>query len=385
MFAMSMIWGIDQAAGEPPNTRAEIMAAHTFDKTYREALVSLPIVVRDVSGNDHTTEFQLTYVRPAGEGPFPLAIMHHGRGPDRSYPSRRRGDRIVSYFLRRGFAVLIPTRVGYGGLGGTIDIETGLRGCDEIGIEQQISSVRSHTLASLAFARAQAWADASRVMIAGASVGGYTSIAGTTHGVPGVIGVLNFAGGSGGSPKRSPMLPCRPERIEAAMARAGRAATVPSLWVYAENDKYWGPKHPRAWHSAYANAGGKAEFLMLPPYENDGHEVGSAVYLWRHTADAFLGSLGFKPPRTTDAPPASSFAKLDEITKLPVVGKTTVSGYERFLRTDLPRAFVLAPSGAWTYRSGQSLGLREALEQCRAVHKVECKAYAVDDDVVWTP
>ena len=37
------------------------------------------------------------------------------------------------------------------------------------------------------------------------------------------------------------------------------------LWIYAENDTFFGLLYPSDMHDAYTNAGGKAEYHMLPP------------------------------------------------------------------------------------------------------------------------
>lgn len=372
------------ARAEPPVLRPEVMDAHKFDADSNETLVTLPVKVQIADGSYRTVEFQLTVFRPVGPGPFPVALMHHGRGPDRTYPSRIRGNRLVTYFVRRGFAVLVPTRTGYGGLGSRIDPELGLRACDEISTDRQISSVAAHSLAALDYAKAQPWADMRRVIVSGGSVGGYTSVVAAARGVPGAIAVMNFAGGAGGNPKKSPNKPCNPERITKAFAKAGQTLRLPTLWVYAANDLYWGPELPKMWHAAFTKAGGRAEFVALGTIEGEGHQVVRDGFTgWRKPADAFMAKLGFNAPVTLDAPRPSDFAALDDVAKLPLQSAAAQAGYRNFLRADLPRVFVLSPGGGWAYRSGKPGGLADALALCAKGAKVACTAYAVDDAVVW--
>jgi dienelactone hydrolase len=377
------------AAAEPPTARPEVMAAHRFDASLNETLVSVPITVETADGVRHETAFQLTHFRPAGAGPFPLAVLHHGRGIDNSYPSRHRTMQITTYFLRRGFAVLVPTRMGYGGLGNAIDPERpSSPRCDLRGAELQVNAVAAHTFATLTYAAALPWADPKRVVIAGGSVGGYTSVATASREVPGLAAVINFAGGVGGNPKRRPGNPCAPERLTALFSKIGGAVPVPTLWIYAENDKYWGPQHPRDWHGAFVKSGGTAELLMLGPTGDDGHEVAVEGFAkWRPVADAFLvrlgPRLGVTLPRTPGAPPATSYAKLDEAEKVPANPSGKGQGYARFLRADVPRAFVIAPSGSWAYAAGRADALKEALRRCEESAKQACEPYAVDDTVVW--
>jgi dienelactone hydrolase len=369
---------------EPPGLRPEVMDAHKFDAEFNETLVTVPVSVKTADGVLRKAEFQLTIFRPAGAGPFPVAVFNHGRGFDRDYPSRIRGSRLVYYFLRRGIAVLVPTRVGYGGLGLKPDPEIGLRSCSEEGIELQIASVAAHNLAALAYAKTLPWADTSRVIVSGASVGGYTSIAAAARGIPGAIAVMNFAGGAGGNPKKTPGKPCGPDRITKVFAKAGETLRAPTLWVYAENDLFWGAALPRMWHDAFKRAGGVGPFVNAGVVEGEGHNVVfNGFHVWRRSADAFLAGFGFKSPMSENAPARSGYAALDDVSKLPAKAATTEQGYRSFLRSDIPRTFALAPSGAWSIRAGKPSSMQDALTACAALAKQACKAYAVDDEVVW--
>jgi dienelactone hydrolase len=375
-----MAWGAKPSSAEPPQVRPEVLDAHRFDARYNESLVTLEA---ELANGRH--EFQLTVFRPSGPGPFPVVVYHHGRGPERSYPSRQRGTLIAGYFIRRGLAVLMPTRVGYGGLGVGFDPERG-GSCGLRDIEGQANAIAAHTAAALDWAGKQAWLDAKRVVLAGGSVGGHAVIANSAVPPRGLVGVINFAGGAGGSPRRKPGEPCNPARFIAYFGNAGAKSRVPTLWVYAENDRYWGARHPVAWHQAFVTAGGNARFVQLPPVGEDGHQfIGAGFSKWRPPVDAFLASLGLQPPRTTEAPPASGFAPLEAVDRVPVAAASGRKGYERFLERDLPRAFVIGPRGTWLYKAAQAEALREALEDCRRKFKGECRPYAVDDQVVWKP
>jgi hypothetical protein len=43
------------------------------------------------------------------------------------------------------------------------------------------------------------------------------------------------------------------------------------LWIYAENDSYFGPELTKRMHNAFTAAGGDAEYHLLPAFGNDGH------------------------------------------------------------------------------------------------------------------
>ena len=61
-------------------------------------------------------------IRPAGSGPYPLALISHGAprdGSSRPGMSANRLYRQATEFARRGFAALIVMRRGYATSGGT--------------------------------------------------------------------------------------------------------------------------------------------------------------------------------------------------------------------------------------------------------------------------
>jgi invasion protein IalB len=63
------------------------------------------------------------------------------------------------------------------------------------------------------------------------------------------------------------------------------------LWIYAENDSYFGPELTKRMHDAFVTAGGNAEYRMLPPFGSDGHfmiDSPDAVSLWSPLVSQFL-------------------------------------------------------------------------------------------------
>ncbi|MEA2985425.1 MAG: hypothetical protein QOD94_1679 [Alphaproteobacteria bacterium] len=349
-----------------------------------ETIVKLPVTVRLVSGKQHTGKIVLTYYRPAGDGPFPIAIVNHGRSgqkEERAATPRFRETLLAQYFVRRGFAVFVPTRLGYGDSGVEIDPDAPLGSCSDPDYRPGLQVMLAQTIATANFAKSLPWADGRRLIIAGQSYGGFAAVAASANNQLGALAAINFVGGGGGLWKK-PGQPCGPASIAAAMAEAGKQAKVPMLWLYAENDSLWGGELPRKWHAAYLKAGGKAQMLMLPPVPENGHYLArTAFQQWRPVADQFLEAFGFPPPRSADAPAATDFARLDEVDKLPFT-KTGKEGYQKFLRADLPRAFAVSTRGAWASRSGEN-AIERALQACREYSVGTCHLYAVDDAVVF--
>jgi dienelactone hydrolase len=383
MLALLLL-GLTATRSEPVSTRPEVLGPARLEAALNESVLTLPVTITLANGRRQTVETMLTVFRPSGAGPFPLVILSHGRNSDRTEQSRTRMLSVAAFFVRRGFAVLVPHRVGYGGFT-AIDPERGGVACSDASARQQIDAVRAHVSAALDAAQKQAWADAKRVLLVGQSVGGYTSIATAALGHSGVVGVINFAGGAGARMKAPPGKPLCPERVERVLRSAGQTLRLPTLWIYGRNDRFWGAEWPKRWHAAFRSAGGVGELVFIDNAPGDGHGAIGEINLWRRSVDAFLKTLGVKPPAAAGAPPATAFARLDEIEKLPATSERARTGYMRFLRGDLPRAFVVGANGSWAFQNGRSNALADALAECARHAKSDCKPYAVDDAVVWTP
>ena len=139
---------------------------------------------------------------------------------------------------------------------------------------------------------------------------------------------MNFVGGLGGLPTR-PGRPCNPNNVMALLAEAGRNNTIPTICLYAENDANFGAAVPREWLAAYVAAGGRAEFHMLPPLGDDGHNIiGPGTKHWLPLVDEFLMANGFKPRQLPpDAPQPSQFAPLEDTAKVPLVNDKGRAAY----------------------------------------------------------
>lgn len=365
---------------EPPKLAEDI----------HETVTKLPVTVTLYSGKSHTGNMIVTYFRPDGPGPFPVVVINHGRNSakeKRAVPPRQRYTAVARYWTRRGFAVFVPTRLGYGDAGLDPDPEFSGPGCgDQKRLTVPMNAMLKQTTATLEFAKTFPWADMKRIVVMGQSYGGFGAVGASAEKWPGVLATINFSGGAAGRPETYPRNPCAPDQTASIIADAGKHAARPMLWLYAQNDQYWGADWPRKWHTAYVKGGGKAEMVMFPPVDDDGHKlIGKGFRLWRPALDRFLEKLGFALPKTPNAPSATDFARLEQADKLPYVKEAVRSdGYQKFLDADLPRAFVVSTTGTWVWRSSEGAADR-ALAWCRERSKGSCHLYAVDDTVVFKP
>jgi pimeloyl-ACP methyl ester carboxylesterase len=69
---------------------------------------------------------------------------------------------------------------------------------------------------------------------------------------------------------------------------------VPTLWIYAENDTYFPPALSRRLADAFAAAGGKADYVLLPPVGGEGHAA-IRSNAWERPLVTFLAALPEAP------------------------------------------------------------------------------------------
>jgi dienelactone hydrolase len=317
-------------------------------------------------------------LRPSGSGIFPLALMSHGapRGGEAARaamsPYRMYGQAIE--FARRGFAALVVMRRGYGDSGGRYAENSG-----PCASRDYLRSARASAEDLRAAIRAmQNRTDVStNGMIAiGSSAGGFASIALAATEPPGLVAVISFAGGRG---SRADDDVCDEPALVRAFATFGRTARIPMLWIYAENDKFFGPDLVRRMHAGFTAAGGRAQLIEAPAFGNDGHTLFSrGIPLWTPMVDRFLREHNLGTREVAAAPlPAT-------LSPPPWLRAKGRSAFEAYLAASPHKAFAASPTGSFGYRSGQRSGAAAqdaALAGC-AKFSDECAVYAVDEELV---
>jgi dienelactone hydrolase len=254
-----------------------------------EDVASVPVAVRDASGRDVGRDLVVTVLHDPANGRAPLLVLSHGRGPNRESMPRVRFPVVARFFVEHGYTVVMPTRIGYGPTGGP-DVETRGAACRDADFAPGFRVAADQTQQVIDWAAKRDDVDASRIVLAGVSYGGATSLALGARNPPGVVAVVNFSGGSGGDKDRSPRRPCHPDRVGDAYAGFGAATHVPTLWLYSENDLFWGADIPKAWFARYREGGAPTRFVAEPPVGDNGHELMTrGMALWRDEVTTFLG------------------------------------------------------------------------------------------------
>ena len=365
-------WAQDDKSG----TAAEVLA-----KDMREEMVQTQATVKDMHGRQETMPVPMTVYRPEGDGPFPLVVFNHGRAGSakRASQGRYRPEAVARYLVAKGFVVLVPNRIGYWQTYGSFDPEYSACGP----IDAMSIAASDQVLATVEFAKTLPYVDASRWLVAGQSVGGLTTVATVGRAPAGLLGGINFSGGTGGDPDARPGRPCNPTATARYWGEIAKNATVPMLWLYWENDKFWGPDIPKTWHKAWVEGGAEALFSAFGPSGSNGHfGLTEDMGHWLPVVDEFLARLGFDRPAIVKPPPATAFAAIDAVDAVPV-RPSNKAAYSKFLDLAKPRAFAVSTQGGFGFANGD-YAVGRALGNCQRYGK-PCALYAVDADVVWKP
>ncbi|HEY2842765.1 MAG TPA: hypothetical protein VGJ09_03910 [Bryobacteraceae bacterium] len=240
-------------------------------------------------------------VRPVGPGPFPLAVMNHGVSLDaheRSFFPQVEFRDAAMWYARRGYMVVAPTGPGYGATG--LDVpERGLfsvfyskiGNCDHPNFHDAGMAAALLDKWIIDYMTEQKYAKPDSTIVIGQSAGGWGAIALSSQNLPSVKALIVFAGGRGGRVGGKPNNNCAPDKLVEATADFGRSARVPMLWIYIENDTFFGPGISKRMHAAYTGAGGDAEYHLMPPFGNEGHffiDSPEAIPLWSPLVSQFL-------------------------------------------------------------------------------------------------
>lgn len=260
-----------------------------------EEIVQIPVEVRDIYARAHKHVITVTVFRDTGRTKSPFLVLSHGRAGNavgRAQLGRARYTENSRYFVSKGFAVFVPTRVGYGITEGP-DVENS-GSCARRDYRPVFEAGAAQVLAVIQHAKSLTYVDREKGLLVGQSFGGAVTVAVASLNIAGVAGAINFAGGAGGDPEKTPENPCSEPTLHRVLSDYGRTSGIPSVWLYSENDRYWGRDKPHAWFKTYRAKGGTAEFVQLPAFGDDGH----ASFVrnrsaWMPAIDRFLVSAGF--------------------------------------------------------------------------------------------
>jgi dienelactone hydrolase len=249
------------------------------------------------------TELEALLTRPDRPGRFPLVMINHGTGRTaidvvHLAPEAYSGPAVV--FAQHGYAAVVVNRRGYGlSSSAPSDIDAGPCGDRNYARFGHLSSI--DVLAALAALQSEPWTDPNYAVLVGHSSGGLAVLAAAANLPSAVAGIISFSGAFGSLGENSV---CQPERLIGAMREFGANVHIPSMWIYAENDHFFGPALARQMFDAFTANGAPAAFDAAPPFGRDGHLLifTAAPALWWPRVATFLDQLHLPTQLVVDLP-----------------------------------------------------------------------------------
>jgi predicted esterase len=205
--------------------------------------------------------------------------------------------------------------------------------------------------------------DASRIVVIGGSTGGATAVALGARNPPGLVGVVSISGGL--------RFNCGAweDDLLKAYREYGATSRVPNLWLYAQNDSYFGPGLAERMHAAFAAGGSTVDFFEVEPFSNEGHKLLiDGGMQWLGKLDDFLRK------RSLPTWNYSSVAQL--MNRLGLMhDESLIADYFTALT---PKAFAFSPSTQnWNYQYDGKYGLaanrNEAIAGCAKGTSMDCE------------
>jgi len=206
--------------------------------------------------------------KPQGNGPFPAILYNHGSEQN---PGGK--PALGQFFSSQGYVFFVPHRRGHGrsphdsfvdslraqGEGGAIALH-------ELHLEDQ--------LAALAYLTQLSDVDSHRIAVAGCSYDGIQTVLALEANAERKLGIraaIDFAGGA---------MSWRSSTLRARLVKAVKTATIPVLFIQAENDYDLGPSRTLA--DELEKLGKPHKLLIFPPYGQT-HEEGHAGFCMQAT------------------------------------------------------------------------------------------------------
>jgi dienelactone hydrolase len=253
-----------------------------------------------VPSPDPDTPAHAVLFRPAGDGPFRLAVIAHASTQNalrRAQMPQPEYRPLAAFLVARGFAVLVPERPGHGATGGKYLEDQG--GCDDADYAGSGRATSGEIASALDYMRRQPVIRPDGAVVVGHSAGGWGALALAGENPPGVAAIIAFAPGRGGHADDVPDQVCAPHTLKSAAAQFGHGALVSVTWLVAANDSYFPPDLSRQLADAFRSSGGKVEFRVLPASGSEGH--------WLAETEAGVETAGPELDRALKlAPPAAA-------------------------------------------------------------------------------
>lgn len=348
-----------------------------------DGLIREPLLLPVTLDNGQPAVLDAFVTRPVSQTPLPVVLITNGTVGttefDRGEINPNRYASTAIAFARHGYAAVVVLREGYGESSGAAEYAGG--SCEQPHHLIAGEKDKRDLLAALKAIRHQPWALNNKTLLVGMSAGGFAVLATDAANPPGVQAVINFDGGRGAIDGKS--LCDKPELMQA-LALYGKTAQIPSLWLYAKNDKSFPPEISKEMFDAYRQQGNKAEYIAMPDYGQNGHTFMDTAPedFWWGTVARFLKQQHL-PFRETVALPEIHVtypAALNAAGKQAFTEYVAAQRYEKAFATDQNGDWG---SAFWARSSHEAAEI--ALHNCNKEQRpgaAKCTLYAAGNNIV---
>ncbi|MEJ6399199.1 hypothetical protein V8J84_14835 [Yoonia sp. 208BN28-4] len=248
----------------------------------------------DLVEDDAPVELAAVIYTTRGEGPFPLAVIHHGStGTGRQSVWFRHvwtNDWLADVLNENGYIAAFPQRRGRGGSDGLYDEGFSADRSDGYSSDAAIAIAGADRAledanAALAALRNRSNVQPGPALLAGVSRGGVVAIMQAGQRQNDIIGVINFVGGwvSEG---------CCDTPINPPLFRRIGSFDGPILSIYGEDDTHYSIAHARANIAEMERLGANSDLIVTDvPGFGKGHWVTAYPYLWEEAVGDYLNAL----------------------------------------------------------------------------------------------
>jgi len=343
-----------------------------------EGLIREPLSLLVTLGNGRQATLDAFVTRPAKRGKWPIALLTNGADgniqADRINLNPNRFSSPAIAFARHGYAAVSVLRQGFGRSTGKADYEG--NSCAEPKHARAGVLARADIIAALNAIRKQAWASEKKAVLIGLSAGGFGVIAASAENPPGVQAIISFDGGRGAQGEYGAI--CGREELLSLMASYGATARLPTLWMYATNDRTFYPGFGKQMYSLYRRAGGFGEFYEAPAYQQNGHSfiVSASEGFWWPRIAEFL--------KHHQLPFSEIVSVRQSILPMPVglspEGRRAFVEYQK--SQSYEKAFATDGKGSWgrsIWGRTKNAAAGQAITQCKKSQSrsaTECTLYA---------
>ncbi|MBM0137841.1 hypothetical protein ACKUFS_24370 [Pseudomonas cannabina] len=344
------------------------------DSAVREEQLLLPIQV----GARHE-KIEALIVRPLRAGKFPIALIVNGAAaPHESDAHADWLAHIAHDFAHRGWLAVSVVWPGYGRSTGRFIDEAG--NCTNPDVARFLDTHGKELGAALATLRKRPDVDPSVALGVGISIGGASMLDLAAQPEHPLTAVINISGGvyhysTVGSPDANCSL--YNTDLVRNFTRFGSHNPTPTLWLYAENDPYFGPDLVARMVDGYRSQGGDAEYVALPPFGNNGHT------LFKDEASKLI------KPHIEDFLKAHRLPAMDDDGLMPLLSKLTPADRteaEAYLLSVTEKAMAKSAEadGIFWYYGARSIktARQKALSNCRNATGKRCRVIVENSRLV---